>query len=116
MAASRTEPQHGRRRSNTAQSVLRNLPISPLKVGDSKVLNAWVHESANVIFNQAWWPGVAEGDMLCVTGNNSDSSSGFLFIAAKEEGLWKQQLQVRSSQIRCQRFLRVVRSFAFLHQ
>jgi hypothetical protein len=69
----------------------------PLKVGDSKVFNSWVHdpkESQLVIFNQAWWPGVAEGDMLRVSGSGVDDS-GFLFIVPKDEGCTKPQLQVR---------------------
>jgi hypothetical protein len=78
---------------------LRNPPPSPLRVGDFKVLNLWVHdtkESIDVLFNQAWWPGVTEGDVLRVSGSSSDdpSSSGFLFIVPKDDGNLKHQLQV----------------------
>ncbi|EGN95758.1 hypothetical protein SERLA73DRAFT_162510 [Serpula lacrymans var. lacrymans S7.3] len=101
MTASRAESQsqpHGRRRSNTAQSILRQLPPPPLELGDSKVLNLWVHdikESPTVILNQSWWPGVAEGDMLHVkTTNSGDKSSGFLFSVPKDEGCSKPTLQI----------------------
>jgi DEP domain-containing protein 5 len=103
MTTSRAEsqhPQYGRRRSNTATSMMRSpAPAGPLKVGDSKVFNSWVHDpkdSQSVIFNQLWWPGVAEGDMLRVTGSGADGDgSGFLFIVPKDEGCAKPQLQVR---------------------
>jgi hypothetical protein len=105
MTASRTEslqPPPGRRRSNTTQSIFRNPPLDPLplKVDDSRVLNSWVHdpkESATVIFNQAYWPGVAEGDMLRVTGTHSDSGSGFLFEVPQDDGCAKPQLQVHGN-------------------
>jgi hypothetical protein len=75
--------------------------VPPLQYGDSKVLNAWVHdpkESVDVIFNQAWWPGVAEDDMISVTGGGveEDKPSYFLFIVTKDDGRGKlHQLQVR---------------------
>ena len=102
MSTSRAESQQsqygGRRRSNTAQSMLRPNPPAPLKFGDSKVLNSWVHgtkESSAVIFNQSWWPGVAEGDLMRVKGCDSeDSSFAFLFTVPKDDGCPKQQLQV----------------------
>lgn len=74
-------------------------PGAPLKLGDSKVLNTWVHdpkESAKVIFNQSWWPGVAEGDLLRVT--QSESTSGYLFVVPKDEGCPKPTLQANSPQ------------------
>ncbi|KAJ7600695.1 hypothetical protein C8J56DRAFT_910997 [Mycena floridula] len=89
--------QYGRRRSNTAHSILRPpaLPSPPVQVGESKIFNSWVHddikESPNVIFNHSWWPGIAEGDMLSVTGTNSDA---FFFIAPKDDGCAKPQLQI----------------------
>lgn len=92
--------QYGRKRSNTAQSLARmqaptsSTPGAPLKLGDSKVLNTWVHdpkESSKVIFNQSWWPGVAEGDLLRVT--QSETASGYLFIVPKDEGCPKPTLQ-----------------------
>jgi hypothetical protein len=104
MTTSRSESQHApfnRRRSNTAQSVLRPLPAQPappLKYGDFKVLNSWVHDTKDipVLFNQLWWPGVAEGDMLQVKGCTSeDPNFAFLFIVPKEDYCAKPQLQVR---------------------
>lgn len=94
--------QFGRRRSNTAQSILRNLPVplsQPLKLGDVKVLNSWVHdqkESSTAILNQTWLPGVAEGDMLQVSGCNTGNaaSTGYLFMVPKDEGCPKTALQV----------------------
>ncbi|KAF8891283.1 hypothetical protein BD779DRAFT_1514381 [Infundibulicybe gibba] len=91
MAVSRSESlqsQYGRRRSNTAQSVMRPTPPTPLAFGDSKVLNSWVHdakESSAVIFNQVWWP---------VSRTNSDGSAAFLFMVPKDEGCTKPQLQI----------------------
>jgi hypothetical protein len=72
-------------------------PIPPLKVGDSKVFNLWVHdpkESQSVIFNQSCWLGVVEGDILRVTYSGAEDS-GFLFIVPKDEAGLKPQLQVR---------------------
>lgn len=94
--------QFGRRRSNTAQSILRNLPVplsQPLKLGDVKVLNSWVHdqkESSTAILNQTWLPGVAEGDMLQVSGCNTGNpaSTGYLFMVPKDEGCPKTALQI----------------------
>jgi hypothetical protein len=102
MTTSRAESQqsqYSRRRSNTAQSILRPTPAAaPLKYGDSKVFNSWVHdtkESSNVIFNQSLWPGVAEGDVLRVIGSNSDPDFTFLFTVPKDDGCTKHQLQVQ---------------------
>lgn len=99
MAASREQSQFSRKRSNTAQSSFKALPtFSPLNVGDSKVLHAWVHdmkESNCVIFNHSWWTGVQEGDCLKVSSNDSeDPESGFLFTVPKLEQCPKPQLQV----------------------
>lgn len=104
MSTSRSEsqtPQFGRRRSNTAQSIYKTQPLSatPLKIGDSKTLITWVHDvkdSPNVTLNQAWWSGVAEGDMLRLSANPSDNASGFLFIFQRDEGSVRHQLQVSS--------------------
>ncbi|KAJ3558430.1 hypothetical protein NM688_g932 [Phlebia brevispora] len=102
MSVSRSEsqaPQYGRKRSNTVQSLYKNapLPALPLKLGDSKSLTTWVHDSkdsASVILNHAWWPGVAEGDMLQLTPHAStSSSSGVLFTVGKDEAP-KHQLQI----------------------
>ncbi|KAJ7286515.1 hypothetical protein C8J57DRAFT_665587 [Mycena rebaudengoi] len=98
MSASRGESQsaYGRRRSNTAQSMLRPMPPpTPLQFGDSQVLNSWVHdlkESTTVIFNQAWWPGVCEGDMLSVASH--EGAGAFVFIVPRDEGCPKPQLQI----------------------
>ncbi|KAJ6526232.1 hypothetical protein DFH09DRAFT_1328576 [Mycena vulgaris] len=98
MSGSRGEsqPAYGRRRSNTAQSLLRPMPAAgPLKVGDSQVLNSWVHdlkESTTVIFNQSWWPGVCEGDMLSVASYSG--AEAFVFMVSRDEGCPKPQLQI----------------------
>ncbi|OBZ69159.1 Vacuolar membrane-associated protein IML1 [Grifola frondosa] len=66
-------------------------------IGDSKALTTWVHdpkESPTVTLNHSWWPGVAEGDMLRLSSNNMQSSSGFLFIVPRDEGSLKHQLQI----------------------
>jgi hypothetical protein len=99
MTASRAESQHprfNRGRSNTTQSVVNNLP-PPLKAGYSKLLNAWVDDSTEVVINPTWWPGVVPGDMLRVTPGaaNIDEDSGFLFIVSMNDGPLKPQLQVR---------------------
>ncbi|THU87258.1 hypothetical protein K435DRAFT_821688 [Dendrothele bispora CBS 962.96] len=96
MSTSRAEsqqPPYGRRRSNTSQSILRPLltpTAPPLVVGDSKVLNSWVHdvkESTSVIFNHSWWPGVVEGDILSVSAGSDHDS--FLFVVPKDDGVPK---------------------------
>ena len=93
MANSREPSQFGRIRSNTVQSA-----TVSLNLGDSKVLNAWVHDvkdSPAVIFNHSWWPGVAEGDLLKVLSSNADDpESAFLFMVPRDEGCLKHQLQV----------------------
>ncbi|KAG6863860.1 hypothetical protein C0991_002582, partial [Blastosporella zonata] len=102
MSTSRAEsqqPQYNRRnRSNTAQSILRPIPVIPLKYGDSKILNSWVHDpkdDAKVIFNQSWWPGVSEGDLLRVRGANAeDPDFSFLFAVPRDDGCVKPQLQI----------------------
>ncbi|KAG6334521.1 hypothetical protein ID866_4574 [Astraeus odoratus] len=90
--------QYGRRRSNTVQSMsIGNSPPAALKLGDFKVLNSWVHdpkESPKAIFNQSWWPGVVEGDVLRVTALQSAESSGYLFTVPKDEGCSKPTLQI----------------------
>lgn len=95
--------QYARKRSNTAQSLAR-IPQAgttgvPLKLGDSTVLNTWVHdpkEYPKVILNRSWWPGVAEGDLLRVT--QSEDTSGYLFTVPKDEGCPKPTLQANFSQ------------------
>lgn len=102
MTTSRAESQQsriGRRRSNTAQSILRPPPPPPvLKFGDTQVLNSWVHDpkdSPAVVFNHSWWPGVLEGDLLRLMSTGSEkTTSSFLFIVPKDEHLQKPQLQV----------------------
>ncbi|KAK0205670.1 hypothetical protein IW262DRAFT_1450941 [Armillaria fumosa] len=102
MSTSRAEsqqPQFNRRRSNTAQSILRPLPppvlCPPLEIGDTVVLNSWVHDpkdNQNVAFNHARWPGVTEGEMISVTANGGNES--FFFIVPKDDGSNKPQLQI----------------------
>lgn len=87
----------GRRRSNTAQSIYKSTPI-PLKMGDSILLTAWVHnpnDSPHVMFNRTYWPGVIEGDLLRISSDSADDASGFLFIVPRDEATLKYQLQVR---------------------
>lgn len=107
--SSRAESQHShfsRRRSNTAQSALRTLPTplpSPLKIGDSKTFNLWVHEvrdASGVLFNHSLWPGVAGGDLMKVSKIGSENSDEtFLFFVPKEDQSPRAQLQVRALNI-----------------
>ncbi|KAJ3997507.1 hypothetical protein F5050DRAFT_1394215 [Lentinula boryana] len=97
------QPQYGRRRSNTAQSIRRPppLPTMLLKVGDSTPLNAWVHdtrESPPVILNPIYWPGVAEGDLLSVSASRESSAEAFIFVVPKDDSSLKPQLQISVSQ------------------
>ena len=118
--------QYGRRRSNTATSILKppstaSAPAPPLEVGQSKTLNSWVHEPREldtVILNHVWWPGVSEGDILRVVSaeqvNQDDmelkeesednrkkleskAKAGVLFIVGKHDPDLKHQLQVSST-------------------
>lgn len=103
MSSSRAESQHAstRRRSNTAQSVYRPMmaqPIIniPLKVGDTRVLNAWVHEnkeSPDVIFNRMHWPGDCQGSLVRVTAVGGLESAGFLFVVPLDAPVVKDKLQ-----------------------
>lgn len=103
MSTSRAEsqqPQYGRRRSNTTQSILRpvppQLPPIPLQFGDSTILNTWVHDTKeSVILNSIYWPGVAEGDLLSVSPGIETSAQAFIFVVPKDDPTLKQQLQVR---------------------
>jgi DEP domain-containing protein 5 len=100
MSISRSESQYSRRRSNTTQSAFKNTlpPPPPLELGASKVLTAWVHgtvDSSNVILNHSHLPGVATGDLLCVTTPQLHDKSGFLFLALNEDPSMRPQLQVR---------------------
>lgn len=48
-----------------------------------------------MIFNQSWWPGVSEGDLLRVGSCSSkDPDFAFLFIVPKDDGCAKHQLQI----------------------
>ncbi|KAG6914913.1 hypothetical protein DXG01_014475 [Tephrocybe rancida] len=98
LRAESQQPQFVRRnRSNTAQSILRLTPVLPLKYGDFKVLNSWVHDTkddAKVIFNQSWWLGVTEGYLLRVMGTNADDPDfAFLFAVPRDDERAKPQLQ-----------------------
>jgi len=100
MSISRSESQYSRRRSNTAHSAFKNTlpPPPPLELGASRVLTAWVHgagDSGNVILNHSHLPGVATGDLLCVTTSQLHDKSGFLFLALHEDPSMRPQLQVR---------------------
>lgn len=100
MTSSRAEsqqPQYGRRRSNTTQSILRPVPPPiPLQFGNSTILNTWVHDTKeSVILNSIYWPGVAEGDLLSVSPGIETSAQAFIFVVPKDDPTLKQQLQVR---------------------
>ncbi|KAF9564257.1 hypothetical protein CPC08DRAFT_816078 [Agrocybe pediades] len=98
---SREHSQYSRRRSNTGQSTFRPIPLyppAPLVYGDSKILNAWVHDvkdTHSVLLNQSWWPGVREGDLLRVSSTSADDQdSAFLFIVPRDDYCAKPQLQI----------------------
>jgi hypothetical protein len=72
-------------------------------VGDQKTFTLWVHETKetpSIIFNQSWWPGVSEGDLLRLTGGRdqegeiSHVQEGFYFFVPKDDGCAKPKLQV----------------------
>ncbi|KAI9069073.1 hypothetical protein FKP32DRAFT_1587180 [Trametes sanguinea] len=100
----------GRKRSNTVQSIFTShsaqpvpsslasvpAPAAPLKVGDSRTLTAWVNDGpgGTVKLNHRHWPGVAEGDLICIASPLLDRSPGFLFVVPPEDSSLKHQLQV----------------------
>ena len=71
-------------------------PQPKLKLGDSKILSAWVHDTmeSNVLLNHAWWPGVSEGDLIQITPNNPESKDTFLFVVSNEDSSAIPQRQV----------------------
>ncbi|KAF7298947.1 DEP domain-containing protein [Mycena indigotica] len=98
MSATRGEsqPAYGRRRSNTIQSIRPVPPAPPLVVGDTQVLNSWVHDlttSRGITFNHAAWPGVREGDMLSAVSAHGGSEP-FLFFVPKDEGSSRSQISI----------------------
>ncbi|CDO75228.1 hypothetical protein BN946_scf184895.g8 [Trametes cinnabarina] len=100
----------GRKRSNTVQSIFTShvtssvpsssgpapAPAPPLKVGDSRTLTAWVNDGPGgaVKLNHRHWPGVAEGDLICIASPLADHSPGFLFVVPEEDTSLKHQLQI----------------------
>ncbi len=96
----------GRKRSNTVQSAYGNtslansitIPAPPLKIGDSRILTAWVNEpvTTTVKLNHKHWPGVQEGDLICITSPVPEHAPGFLFVVPTEDINVKHQLQVRA--------------------
>lgn len=106
MSSSRAESQHslfGRRRSNTAQSVLRPLPQPappPLNIGDTKSFSLCVHETKDapdILFNHSSWPGVTEGDLMRVNKHGTEGhDDAFLFFVPKEDQSPRSQLHVRA--------------------
>ncbi|TBU46873.1 hypothetical protein BD309DRAFT_562741 [Dichomitus squalens] len=94
-------PPSGRKRSSTVHSIFTNAPpgavsAGPLQIGDSRVLTAWVNEpvSALVKLNHRHWPGVAEGDLICIASPFPEHKPGFLFVAPAEDTGLKHQLQI----------------------
>ncbi|KAF7778433.1 hypothetical protein Agabi119p4_2778 [Agaricus bisporus var. burnettii] len=104
MSSSRAESQHslfGRRRSNTAQSVLRPLPQPappPLNIGDTKSFSLCVHETKDapdILFNHSSWPGVTEGDLMRVNKHGTEGhDDAFLFFVPKEDQSPRSQLHL----------------------
>ena len=99
-AESQAPPPSGRKRSSTVQSVFTTTPgaalAGPLQIGDSRVLTAWVNEPVSplVKLNHRHWPGVAEGDLICIASPLPEHKPGFLFVAPAEDTGLKHQLQV----------------------
>ncbi|KAI0351532.1 hypothetical protein OH77DRAFT_1429604 [Trametes cingulata] len=103
-------PSTGRKRSNTVQSIFGGypaptpssssapgpVPAPPLKVGDSRTLTAWVNDgtSGTVRLNHKHWPGVAEGDLICIASPLPERDPGFLFVVPPEDSSLKHQLQI----------------------
>jgi DEP domain-containing protein 5 len=116
MSTSRATSQHqfGRKRSNTAQSILRPAPAppaAPLQVGDTKIFTVWVHdpkEDPHVIINHAAWPGILAGDVLYVTSQNPEATTGFLCRVRPDDGVQKPQLQVLINVLMCPWFLLIM--------
>ena len=71
-------------------------PAPPLQIGDTRVLTAWVNEPVTtaVKLNHRHWPGVAEGDLICIASQDPAHEPGFLFVAPAEDTGLKHQLQV----------------------
>lgn len=44
--------------------------------------------------NHKHWPGVAEGDLICIASPLPDRAPGFLFVVPPEDPSLKHQLQV----------------------
>ena len=100
MSRPESQAPSSRKRSNTVTSVFNTPPplppAPPLKVGDTRVLTAWVNEpvTAFVKLNHKHWPGVAEGDLICIASPLAEHAPGFLFVVPSEDPSAKHQLQV----------------------
>lgn len=103
MSRPESQAPTSRNRSNTVTSVFNgpvpvqvSIPAPPLKIGDSRVLTAWVNEpvATTVKLNHRHWPGVAEGDLICIASQDPEHEPGFLFVAPAEDVGLKHQLQV----------------------
>ncbi|KAI0823536.1 hypothetical protein BC628DRAFT_515846 [Trametes gibbosa] len=103
-------PSNSRKRSNTVQSLFGGYPATatamssmpasgpptPLRIGDSRTLTVWVNDEpgGTVRLNHKHWPGVAEGDLICVTSPLPQHAPGFLFVVSPEDSSLRHQLQV----------------------
>ena len=108
MSRPESQAPTGRKRSNTAHSIFNPpipspvpVPAPPLKIGDSRVLTAWVNEpvTTTVKLNHRHWPGVAEGDLICISSPVPEHAPGFLFVVPGEDAAVKHQLQVCTSRL-----------------
>lgn len=98
MSRPESQAPSARKRSSTVTSIFAPtpLPAPPLRVGDSRTLTAWVNEpvTTSVKLNHKHWPGVAEGDLLCIASPLAEHAPGFLFVVPPEDPSVKHQLQV----------------------
>ncbi|KAH9927160.1 uncharacterized protein BXZ73DRAFT_48994 [Epithele typhae] len=98
MSRPQSQAPSSRKRSNTVQSVFSPTTTSapPLKIGDWRTLTTWVNEptTSSVKFNHRHWPGVAEGDLLCISTPLPEHAPGFLFVVPPDDPSLKYQLQI----------------------
>ncbi|KZT50534.1 hypothetical protein CALCODRAFT_183186 [Calocera cornea HHB12733] len=98
-----------RRRSNTVTSVqssssFSSLPVTPLSIGDTVTLLAWVQDNfpgnIKARINLDAWPGCASGDLLAVTIEGQEGlEDAFLFVASEQDGTAMRSNAVGSMQI-----------------
>ncbi|KAI0748730.1 hypothetical protein C8Q80DRAFT_1103693 [Daedaleopsis nitida] len=101
MSRPQSQAPTGRKRSNTAHSIFNpppvaTIPAPPLKTGDTRILTVWVNEpvSTTVKLNHRHWPGVAEGDLICIASPIPEHAPGFLFVVPGDDPAVKHQLQI----------------------